>query len=100
MVGTPPPVHRTETLFVSHPIAGHVADALNDVTAEMAPEILPALCLLYLVDEPARRVEEFITARQLSGLPPVTISTHTQDEFLSRREQVFPFRSYLPAPTY
>jgi len=76
-----------ETLSVCYPMARHVADALKDVTAEMAPEILPALCLLYLMDDPAGRVEEFINTRQLSGLPPITIAS-TQDEFLSRRSQV------------
>jgi hypothetical protein len=88
----------TETLFICHLIAGHVSDALNDVTAEMAPEILPALCSLYLVDEPARRVEEFITARQLSGLPPVTLA-HTQDDFRSRRK-VPPFQKNPLATIY
>jgi len=67
-----------ETLHVVHRLAGHVADALKDVTTEMAPEILPALRLLDFVDEPAVHVEEFNTVRQLSGLPPVTI-THTSD---------------------
>ena len=67
-----------ENLHVVHRLAGHVADALNDVTTELAPEILPALCLLDFVDEPAVHVEEFNTVRQLSGLPLVTI-THTSD---------------------
>ena len=64
-----------ERLRVFYPIAGHVADALKEVTAEMAPEILPALRWLSLVGEPAEHVKEFSTTRQLSGLPPVTIAT-------------------------
>jgi hypothetical protein len=37
-----------ETLRVVHPIARYIADALNDITTEMAPEILPALHLVHL----------------------------------------------------
>jgi len=61
------------TLRISYGMARPIADALKDVTAAMAPEILPALRLLQLIGEGAGCVEEFITARQLSGLPPVTI---------------------------
>jgi len=71
-----------ETLRVFYQIAGHVTDALEDVTAAMAPEILPALRLLHLECESERRVEEFINARRLSGLPPVTFAS-TVDEFLA-----------------
>ena len=73
-----------ETLWVSALLAGHVADALKDVTVEMAPEILPALCLLCLEEEPVGRYEGFVTARQLSNLP--VIIANTPDEFLNRRE--------------
>ena len=62
-----------QKLLVSYGIARPIADALNDVTAAMAPEILPALRSLQLIGERAGRVKEFITARQLSGLPPVII---------------------------
>jgi hypothetical protein len=63
-----------ERLQVFYPIAGHIADALKEVSTEMAPEILLALHWLYLVGEPVEHVEEFSTACQLSGLPPVTIA--------------------------
>jgi hypothetical protein len=62
-----------QTLLISCGIAWPIADALNDVTAAMAPEILPALRSLQLIGEGAGCVKEFITARQLSGLPPVTV---------------------------
>ena len=54
-------------------IAHSIADALNEVTAAMAPEILPALRLLRMITERAGCVKEFVVARQLSGLPPITI---------------------------
>ena len=72
-----------ETLRVSAQLAGHVGDALKDVTIDVVPEILPALRLLCLEDEPLRRVEEFVNTRQLSGLP-VTIA-NAPEEFLRRR---------------
>ena len=73
-----------ESLRVCDPISGHVADALKDVTAEMAPEILPALHLLHLADKPEGSVEGFIAARQRCGLSPITIA-NTESEFLRIR---------------
>ena len=73
-----------ETLRVSYQQTEHVVHALNNVTVEMVPEILPALHLLFLEGEPAGRVEKFITARQLAGLPPIAIA-NTEDEYLSMR---------------
>jgi hypothetical protein len=73
-----------ETLCVFHEQAGHVAHALDDVTVEMVPEILPALRLLFLKGVPAGCVKKFITARQLAGLPPIVIA-NTQDEYESKR---------------
>ena len=73
-----------ETLRVSYQQTEHVVHALNNVTVEMVPEILPALRLLFLEGEPAGRVEKFITARQLAGLPPIAIA-NTEDEYLSMR---------------
>ena len=64
-----------ETLVVPNEIARPIADALNEVTAAMAPDILPALRLLRMISEGAGCVEEFVAARQLSGLPPITIAS-------------------------
>ena len=64
-----------ETLVVPCGIARPIADALNKVTAAMAPDILPALRLLHMISEGAGCVEEFVAARQLSGLPPITIAS-------------------------
>ena len=78
-----------ETLRVSHQQTEHVAHTLNNVTVEMVPEILPALRLLCLEDEPAGRVEKFITARQLAGLPPIGI-VNTEKEYKSMRRPLPP----------
>lgn len=72
-----------ETLRVSAQLAGHVGDALKDVTIDIVPEFLPALRLLCLEDEPLKRVEEFVNTRQLSGLS-VTIA-NAPEEFLRKR---------------
>ena len=80
-----------ETLRVSDQQTGHVAHALNNVTAEMVPEILPALRLLYLQYEPAGRIEKFITARQFAGLPPIAIA-NTYDKYYSMRRPPPPYR--------
>ena len=73
-----------ETLRVSHQQVEHVAHALNNVTVEMAPEILPALRLLFLEYQLAGSVEKFMTARQLARLPPIAIA-NTIDEYKSMR---------------
>lgn len=72
-----------ETLRVSARLAGHVGDALKDVAIDIVPEVLPALRLLCLEDEPLGRLQKFINTRQLSDLP-VTIA-NAPEEFLSRR---------------
>jgi len=73
-----------KALRVSAHLAGHVADALKDVTVEMVPEIMPVLRLLFLEDEPARRVGDFVLRRQHFGLP-VTVA-NSPHEFLRKRE--------------
>jgi hypothetical protein len=78
-----------KTLHVSNQYTGHIAHALNDTTVEMVPEILPALRLLFLEDEPAGRVEKFIAARQLAGLSPIAIA-NTRDEYDSMRSPPAP----------
>ena len=73
-----------ETLRVSDQQTEHVAHTLNNVTVEMVPEILPALRLLFLENEPPGRIEKFITARQLAGLPQIAIA-NTQKEYYNMR---------------
>ena len=73
-----------KALRVSAQVAGHVADALKDVTVDMVPGIMPVLRLLFLEDESARRVGDFILTRQRFGLP-VTLA-NSPPEFLRKRE--------------
>ena len=75
-----------QSLEVSAQLAGLVADVLN-VTVEMAPELLPTLQLFCLDGLSVGRVEEFITARQVSGRP-VTVANSLYD-FLVQRESRF-----------
>jgi hypothetical protein len=72
------------TLHVSQELASHVALALEDITAEMVAEALPSLDLIYLAGQPASSVEEFVTARKLSGRPVTVVGTKT--EFNNRLE--------------
>ncbi|KAH9172836.1 hypothetical protein EDB89DRAFT_1905739 [Lactarius sanguifluus] len=67
-----------QTLHVSQKIASRVAVALEDITGEMAAEVLPTLDLIYLVGLPASSVENFVTARRLSGRPLTVVYTETE----------------------
>jgi len=71
-----------EALRVSGGLEGDIASVLEDIAEEMVTEVLPALHLLWLVDnsEPVGSTERFLSLRQLSGRP-VTI-VNTQDEFV------------------
>jgi len=104
-VGTMEPCRRTEDadsaewlhllrqfstvqfLYVSEEIAEHVASALEDVTAEMAAEVLPSLDLICLDGQPTSLVEQFVATRQLSGLPVTVVDAKT--EFIKRLESSF-----------
>jgi hypothetical protein len=63
------PFTAVTMLRVSKPFAGRIALALDGVGGEIANELLPALVLLSLEDQPESSVEQFVTARQLSGHP-------------------------------
>jgi hypothetical protein len=63
------PFTAVTILHVSKPFAGRVALALDGVGGEIANELLPALVLLSLEDQPVSSVEKFVAARQLSGHP-------------------------------
>ena len=66
------------TLHVSQELAGHVALALEDTTAELADEVLPSLNLIRVVGQPASSIEKFIASRQLSGRPVTFIDTEAE----------------------
>ena len=63
------PFSSVQTLFVYRQLAGHVSHALEDIAGVMIIEVLPALTLLYLQDQPMSSVGKFIAARRNSGHP-------------------------------
>ncbi|KAN0136034.1 hypothetical protein V8E53_006195 [Lactarius tabidus] len=69
------PFSAAKTLFVSRKYAGHVSRSLESITAVMATEVLPALDMLYLEDQPVSSVHKFIAARSESGRPVTTVNT-------------------------
>jgi hypothetical protein len=69
------PFSSVQTLFVSREFAGHVSRSLDDIPVVMATELLPALDMLCLEDQPVSSVHKFIAARSESGLPVTTVDT-------------------------
>ena len=63
------PFPAVKALSVRYKLSPHVALALESVTEDWAAEILPALELLCLEDQPATSVKEFLAARQDVGHP-------------------------------
>ncbi|KAH9161767.1 hypothetical protein EDB89DRAFT_2155897 [Lactarius sanguifluus] len=61
-----------QTLYIPEELSDQIALALEDGARQMVTEVLPALSLLYLENQPASSVETFIAVRQDSGRP-VTI---------------------------
>ncbi|KAH9172900.1 WD40-repeat-containing domain protein [Lactarius sanguifluus] len=66
-----------QTLHVSSGLAGHVALALEDITAGMVTAVLPSLDSIYLSGQPASSVGKFVAVRRLSGRPVTVIDTET-----------------------
>ncbi|KAF8259361.1 hypothetical protein EI94DRAFT_1813472 [Lactarius quietus] len=58
-----------QTLHVSQELARLVALALENLAAEMVPEVLPLLDSICLVGQPASSVEKFVATRRRSGRP-------------------------------
>ncbi|KAF8266165.1 hypothetical protein EI94DRAFT_1803498 [Lactarius quietus] len=58
-----------QTLHVSQELATLVALALENLAAEMVPEVLPLLDSICLVGQPASSVEKFVATRRRSGRP-------------------------------
>ena len=75
-----------QTLHVSWGLVWHVSLALQDITAETAAEVLPALDWIYLdamsfqLAQLASIVEKFVAMRRFSGCP-VTALVDTEMEF-------------------
>ena len=63
------PFAVVKMLHGSRQLATQIALALDGVGEEMITEVLPALTSLSLEDQPAKSVEKFLAARQISGHP-------------------------------
>ena len=75
-----------QTLYVSVQLAGHVALAMEDITADMVAEVLPSLALVRLEGRPASSLQKFVAVRQLSGRPVSVVPTYAG--FDLRRESI------------
>jgi hypothetical protein len=71
-----------QTLRVSGELAGHVAHALEDITAEMVGEVLPFLNSIFLAGQPASSIKKFVAARQLSNRPVTVVNPEIDHEVL------------------
>ncbi|KAI9429840.1 hypothetical protein BJY52DRAFT_1219392 [Lactarius psammicola] len=101
------PFTAVKTLHGSKQLAGHIALAVDGISGEMIPEVLPALVSLSLEDQTVRSVEQFIAVRRLSGHPVtfvgqgdievVTAPDNTQNDVLSWTSQD-PRQSQLFSP--
>ena len=66
----------------SRVLARHIALALEEITVEMAVEVLPFLELVYLEGRPASSIEKFVTARRSTNYPITVVDT--TEEFNKR----------------
>ena len=69
-----------QTLHVYRELAAFIATALENITTEMAAEIMPFLHLIHLEGQPASSIETFLSARQLSARPVIVINAATEFE--------------------
>ncbi|KAF8267680.1 hypothetical protein EI94DRAFT_1801393 [Lactarius quietus] len=67
------PFFAVETLHITPKLASHVALAMEDVTEEMVPNVLPALNSIRLLGTPASSFDKVVAVRRLSG-HPVTVT--------------------------
>jgi hypothetical protein len=79
------PFSSVQTLFVSREFARHVSRALEGIPVVMATELLPALDMLCLEDQPVSYAHKFIAARWESGRPVTTVNTRKvfEERFIS-----------------
>jgi hypothetical protein len=69
------PFSSVQTLFVSKELAWHISCALNSA---MVTELLPALDMLCLEDQPVSYAHKFIAARSEFGRPVTTVDTRME----------------------
>ena len=68
------------TLFVTREFSGHVSRALENIAGVATTEVLPAMDLLCLEDQPMSSIRRFITDRQDSGRPLTVVNTRWEYE--------------------
>ena len=77
-----------QTLHTSQELAGHIALALEGITAGVFTEALPFLGLICLEGHPASCVEKFVASRHLSDRPVTVVDTTMEfDEILKTYEE-------------
>ena len=84
------PFSSVQTLFVSRNLQGTFPVHSKTIAAVMATEVLPALDMLCLEDQPVSSDHKFIAARWESGRPVTTVNTRKVFEerlmsYLTRR---------------
>jgi hypothetical protein len=67
------PFSSMQTLLVDGYLTYRVCEALDDIAGAMVTEVMPALDLLHIGNEPMSCVRRFITVRQASGRPVTAI---------------------------
>ncbi len=72
------PFTSVQTLCAYVGLVGHMTLVLKDIAGEMVAEVLPALDLPFLEDQPASSVAEFCAARRLSGRPVTVIGSRRE----------------------
>ena len=85
------PFSSVQTLFVSREFAGHLSRALEGIPEMTATEVLPALNMLCLEDQPMSSVHKFIAACWESGRLVTNVNTRSKfEEILMSRQEMGP----------
>jgi hypothetical protein len=74
------PFSSVKTMLVCKEYAGIVSCALEHISGVMATEVLPALDMLCLEDQPASSVDNFVAVRRDAGLPVTVVGTRSEFE--------------------
>jgi hypothetical protein len=74
------PFTAVKALIVDETIPWHIPHVLNNATENRAAEVLPALELLSMDDEPVASLKPFLAARQKVGRPVTVINEQRQFE--------------------
>ena len=74
------PFSCVKTMVVCKEFAGIVSFALEHISGAMATEILPALDMLCLEDQPISSFDKFVAVRQDAGLPVTIVTTRSEFE--------------------